>query len=233
MHSLALYAIGDLHLSISSDKPMDIFGGGWENYQEKIRQGFSALKSDDVCVLCGDTSWGMTISESMEDFKFIENLPGKKLLLKGNHDYWWETVTKIKTAFAKNGINSIDILHNNSFTYEGMAICGTRGWLLENEADAGHNAKITAREVARLRASLKAAGDTAVKLCFLHYPPKYKDQTCPEMIDVMNEFGVKDCYFGHIHGYGHRNAVTGESEGIVYHMVSADYIGFAPQQIAP
>ena len=212
---------------------MDVFGGGWENYQEKILQGFSVMRPDDVCVLCGDTSWGMTLKESMEDFKFIENLPGKKILLKGNHDYWWETVTKIKSAFAENGINSIDILHNNSFMYNGYAICGTRGWLLEDEADAVHNAKITAREAARLRMSLKEAGDCAVKLCFLHYPPRYNSQSCSGMIEVMNEYGVRDCYYGHIHGHGHRYAVTGDSEGITYHMVSADYIGFTPQQIAP
>jgi len=228
---LALYTIGDLHLSLSSDKPMDVFGGGWENYQEKIRQGFSTLKPDDVCVLCGDISWGMTIKESMEDFRFIENLPGRKILLKGNHDYWWETVTKIKKAFAENGISSIDILHNNAFSYNGYAICGTRGWLLENEADAVHNAKITAREAARLRASLNAADSSDIKLCFLHFPPRYRDQSCQEIIEVMKEYGVKNCYYGHIHGYGQHYAAVGESDGINYHMVSADYVGFIPQEV--
>ena len=229
--ALSLYAIGDLHLSLGSDKPMDVFGGGWENYIEKIKNGFSLLGPDDVCVLCGDNSWAMSLDGSLEDFAFIGSLPGKKIILKGNHDYWWGTAAKMKSFFAQNGVENIDILHNNCFFYDGIAICGTRGWLAEGEADKEHNQKIMARETARLRASLQAAGNAGEKLCFFHYPPRYKDTVCQDIVDAMNEFGVKRCWYGHIHSYGHRFAVRGEAEGIVYEMVSADFVDFAPQKI--
>ena len=228
---MSLYAIGDLHLSLASGKPMDVFGGGWNNYIEKIRAGFEMLEPDDICVLCGDISWGMSFDECLEDLKFISELPGRKIVLKGNHDYWWETTTKMKAFFAKNGIENIEILHNNCFFYDDAAICGTRGWQMETEADIEHNAKITARESARLRISLQAAGDAAVKLCFLHYPPRFKDFVCSDIIAVMNEYGVRQCWYGHIHGNGHRSAVRGEVDGIVYEMVSADFIDFIPQKV--
>jgi len=228
---MALYAIGDLHLSLGANKPMDIFGGGWENYVGKIKEGFSKLEPGDVCVLCGDTSWGMSLEESLDDFKFVDGLPGRKILLKGNHDYWWSTVKKMEGFFAANGINSIDILNNNCFFYEGAAICGTRGWILESEEDAEFNAKITARETGRLRASLQAAGGVAEKLCFFHYPPRIRDVVSDEIVAVMNEFGARRCWYGHLHSFGHRLAVRGEVEGIGYEMVSADYIGFRPRRI--
>jgi len=226
-----LYAIGDLHLSLGVDKPMDIFGGGWSNYVEKIEAGFSSLGPDDICVLCGDTSWGITFEESLEDFLFIQSLPGKKIILKGNHDYWWNTATKIKGFFSQNDIDSIDILNNNCFFYGGAAICGTRGWLADEGADAEHNAKIMARETGRLRMSLQAAGDAAEKLCFFHYPPRYNDLVCGDFIGVMNEFGVKKCWYGHIHSQGHKFAVRGEVDGIDYEIISADYVDFTPQKI--
>ncbi|MCL2408052.1 MAG: metallophosphoesterase [Oscillospiraceae bacterium] len=228
---MSLYAIGDLHLSLGSDKPMDVFGGGWSNYIEKIKAGFSHLESEDVCVLCGDTSWGMSLEESLEDFCFLNQLPGRKIILKGNHDYWWGTATKLRSFFEQNGIDNIDILHNNSFVYEGTAICGTRGWLIDSESDAEQNSKIMAREVSRLRMSLESADDALDKFCFFHYPPRFKNMVCQDIIDVMNEHCVKNCWYGHIHGSGHRFAVQGEAEGIFYEMVSADFAGFAPKKI--
>ena len=228
---MALYAIGDLHISLTSDKPMDVFGGGWTDYMKKIEAGFSILNKDDICVLCGDSSWGMTLAESIEDLKYISGLPGRKIILKGNHDYWWDTVTKINAALEKNGIDNISILHNNCFFYNDAAICGTRGWIAENELDREHGKKILAREAARLRASLAAAGDASEKLCFLHYPPRYNGIICSEIIDVMREFDVKRCWYGHIHGRGHRGAVRGEVEGIRYELISADFVGFVPQRI--
>ena len=228
---MSLYVIGDLHLSLSVNKPMDVFGGGWSNYVERIKAGFSRLTADDVCVLCGDTSWGMTLEESLEDFRFISKLPGRKIVLKGNHDYWWETTTKINAFFQKNDITGIDILNNNCFNYKGVAICGTRGWLADDETDTAHNKKVMAREVVRLGLSLKAAGAAAEKLCFFHYPPRYKNTICSDIIAMMNAHGVKQCWYGHIHGQGHRFAVCGEVEGINYSMISADYINFTPQKI--
>ena len=227
---MSLYAIGDLHLSLGSDKPMDVFGGGWSNYVEKIKAGFSRLKPDDMCVLCGDISWGTTLKESLLDFQFIDKLPGRKILIKGNHDYWWDTVTKMRTFFEKNGIHSIDILHNNCYIHESAAICGTRGWLTDSDTADEQNKKIMARETARLISSMEAAGE-AVKLCFFHYPPRFKNMVCNDIIAAMDEHGVKQCWYGHIHGLGHRHAVRGTVEGISYEMVSADFLDFAPQQI--
>ena len=229
--NLALYAIGDLHLSLSTDKPMDIFGGGWVNYVEKIKTGFQILNAEDTCVLCGDVSWGMDLDESLEDLLFIDALPGRKIILKGNHDYWWNTAAKMKAFFEAKGIKSIDILHNNSFRYDDVAICGTRGWLADEELSATQNGKIMARETLRLRASLQAAGDANVKLCFFHYPPRFKNTVCHDIISVMNEYGVKNCMYGHLHGEGHRLAVRGLVEGIDYEIVSADFIGFIPQRV--
>ena len=228
---MAIYAIGDLHLSFGVDKPMDIFGGNWDNYVDKIKAGFEVLGPDDICVLCGDTSWGMSLEESLEDFKFIDALPGKKLLLKGNHDYWWETVAKMKAYFEKNDITSIDFLHNNSFSYEGVAICGTRGWLVEEGISSEHNLKITAREALRLRISLEASGSAVPKYCFFHYPPRYKNSLCNEIIDVMQEFDVTQCWYGHIHSTGHHHAAQGIIDGIKYNYISADYINFTPQRV--
>ena len=228
---MALYTIGDLHLSLGSDKPMDVFGGGWINYLDKIKAGFEQLKPDDVCVLCGDISWGMSLQESLDDFLFIDRMPGKKIVLKGNHDYWWATVAKTKNFFEANGINNIEILNNNCFFYEGTAICGTRGWLSDDELSIEQNVKIMARETMRLRASFHAAKDAAEKLCFFHYPPRFKNTACRDIISVMDEYGVKRCWYGHLHGDGHRHAICGEVEGIEYNLVSADFLDFIPQRV--
>lgn len=225
-----LYAIGDLHLSLDADKPMDVFGGGWQNYVERIKAGFSNLTPDDTTVLCGDISWGMDFKSSLSDFKFIDNLPGKKIILKGNHDYWWNSLTKIKAFFAEYGISTIDILHNNCYFYEDVAICGTRGWFFQEEKGDEHDKKIMNRELMRLETSLKLAGEKE-KLCFLHYPPRYGSYICNEMIEILQKYSVKHCYYGHIHGFGHKNAVVTEVDGISYHMVSADYIGFTPEKV--
>jgi predicted phosphohydrolase len=228
---MSLFAIGDLHLSLGGEKPMDIFGGGWDGYVEKIKSGFEIVGEDDVCVLCGDLSWGMTLEESLADFQFIGALPGKKIILKGNHDYWFSTATKAKTFFDKNGVAEIEILNNNWFPYGNAAICGTRGWLNDENVDGPPGGKIMAREVLRLEASLRAAPDGLEKLCFFHYPPRFKNYVCEDIVAVMKKYGVKRCWYGHIHGQAHRLAVCGEADGIEYNMVSADYVNFIPQKI--
>jgi len=228
---MSLYAIGDLHLSLGTNKPMDVFGGGWVNYMDKLKAGFQVLSTEDVCVLCGDISWGMQFRESLEDFLFIDNLPGRKIILKGNHDYWWTTVSKMMAFFEANGITSIEILNNNCFFYNDTAICGTRGWFADDDLSPAQNEKIMTRETMRLRASLVAAGDTSEKICFFHYPPRFKNTVSRDIISVMNEFNVRHCYYGHLHGEGHRLAVRGEIEGIDYELVSADFINFTPLKI--
>ena len=229
---MSLYAIGDLHLSFTTNKPMDVFGPRWENHVEKLREGFSALTAEDVCVICGDVSWGMDLAEAREDFRFIENLPGRKIILKGNHDLWWTSMKKMTTFLEENGFETISFLHNNAYFYgDSAAICGTRGWFYEESKGAAHDKKMIDREVLRLEASLKAGGDRD-KYVFLHYPPRYGDSyVCREITELLRAYGVKECYYGHLHGPGHRAAVQGWVEGADYHLVSADYLGFEPRKI--
>ena len=226
-----LYTIGDLHLSFESSKPMDIFGAEWENHAEKLKANFSTLSDEDMCVICGDLTWGMDMSSCLEDFKFIDRLPGKKIILKGNHDFWWSTASKAMRFFHENNISSIEILNNNCFFYEDIAICGTRGWMCPQENASEHDRKIMQREIQRLETSLKAAGDCERKICFLHYPPIYGRYKAVEMIELMQSYEVRECYFGHIHGAGRVYAVEGVVDGIAYHLVSADHVAFCPVKI--
>ena len=228
---MALYAIGDTHLSLSADKPMDIFGGSWSGYVEKLREGFEEVSAEDTVVLCGDLSWGMSLAQAREDFAFLDALPGKKLLMKGNHDYWWTTVSKMNQFFQENNFTTFEILHNNCALYGDVALCGTRGWFYEEDRGE-HSAKIFNRELIRLETSLKAAGERE-KFCFLHYPPLYQGYRCQEIIDLMKRYGVTRCYYGHLHGGSHRLAVSGDQDGVEYHLVAADYLGFKPELILP
>ena len=227
---MALFAIGDFHLSLGADKPMDIFGDRWENHSEKIREGFQCVSHDDLTVICGDISWGMGLEESAEDFRFIDDLPGRKIILKGNHDYWWSTAAKTKRFFAEKGISTIDILHNNFFEYGDYAICGTRGWFFEEEKGGEHDKKIMARELMRLEASLEAAGDRK-KLVFLHYPPVYQHYRCQEILDLLAQYEVRLCCYGHIHGKGCASAFQGWQNGTEFRLVSADHVNFIPVRL--
>ncbi len=228
---MALYAIGDFHLSLSGDKPMDVFGDIWKDHAEKIKNAFSTLNADDVCVLCGDLSWAIGLEEAKEDFRFIDDLPGRKIILKGNHDYWWSTLSKMNTFFSANGFTSIRILNNNSFLYHDMAVCGTRGWFFEEETGSLHDRKMILREAGRLRRSLESAGD-AEKLVFLHYPPLFQNYICRELTDLLEEFDVKLCCYGHIHAAACRAAFSGWHGGTEYKLVSADHLAFKPLKIA-
>lgn len=227
---MSLYTIGDLHLSLGGDKPMDVFGGRWTNYVEKIRDGFSSLNAEDVTVICGDISWAIDINGAREDFLFIDALPGKKIILKGNHDYWWTTASKAYNFFNENGISTISILHNNCFFYGETAICGTRGWFYEEEKSVLHDKKILNRELMRLEKSLKDAGDHE-KLVFLHYPPKYGNYECTEILDMLEKYGVKHCYYGHLHAGACAYAFKGVYRGVEFKLVSADNVFFIPQKI--
>ncbi len=229
---MALYAIGDLHLSLGASKPMDVFGGRWENYTEKILRGFSGVRPEDTCVICGDLSWGMDLPECLEDFLFIDRLPGRKVILKGNHDYWWSTASKAQKFFGENGITTVEILNNNCLFYGDTALCGTRGWFYEEEKGGEHDKKIMLRETGRLETSLKCAG-AAPRLVFLHYPPKYQGYECPEILRLLREYQVPLCCYGHIHSQGCARAFTGCYNGTEYRLVSADHVDFTPQCIIP
>ena len=227
---MALYAIGDLHLSQSREKPMDIFGENWRNHAENIKNGFASVGAEDLTVLCGDLSWAMDLEEAKEDFRFVQELPGRKIVLKGNHDFWWSTASKAYQLFAREGFDSIGILNNNCFFYGDYAICGTRGWFYEEETGDEHDKKIMRREVLRLEASLKAAGERE-KLVFLHYPPIYQKYVCPEILELLEQHRVRLCCYGHIHGKGCALAFKGWRGCTEFRLVSADHVGFAPVKL--
>jgi len=226
---MALYAIGDLHLSLSVNKSMEVFGPAWKDYVSRIEASLSCLTEDDVLILAGDTSWGMSLNEAEADFRFLDQFPGKKYLIKGNHDYWWVTAAKLHRFFEEKGIHSLDILHNNCVFYGDYALCGTRGWFYEEEQKP-HNAKVLSREIGRLEASLQAAGDKPI-LCFLHYPPMYQGYECPEILATLEKYGVKQCCYGHLHGPTIRRRMEGPRNGTEYSLISADYLGFIPKKI--
>ena len=229
---MALYAIGDLHLSFGADKPMDVFGGAWTSYVDKLREGLSVIGPDDTTVLAGDLSWGMDFDQAREDFQFIAQIPGRKILLKGNHDYWWNTAAKFYRFCQENGFENLFLLNNNAYEYDDYALCGTRGWFYEEERQGTHDEKVFRRELLRLEASLKAA-EREKKLCFLHYPPLYQNYRCPEILQLLHQFGVERCYYGHLHGASHKLAIEGNREGIEYFLVSADYVNFSPVKVLP
>lgn len=224
---MALYAIGDLHLSFGADKPMDVFGKRWEGYVEKLRRGLSVIGPEDTTLLLGDLSWSMDLESAAQDFSFIASIPGRKIILKGNHDYWWTTASKFYKFCATLGFSDMYVLNNNCYCYGETALCGTRGWFYEEDRHGTHDEKIFRRELMRLEASLKAAGERE-KLCFLHYPPIYKGYLCRPILDLLHQYGVKACYYGHLHGESHRLAVTGRFEDIDFHLASADYTDFCP-----
>lgn len=227
---MAVYAIGDLHLSLSGEKPMDIFGRKWENHVEKLAEGFSGIKEEDTVVLCGDMSWGMTLKEALEDFRFVDSLPGRKILVKGNHDYWWTTLSKMRSFLSANHFSSIEIMNNSSFLADGISVCGTRGWFFEEETGSEHDRKILLREVGRLQASL-ASAESPKKTVFLHYPPIYGNYRCEEILNVIRESGVRHCYYGHIHGKGITAAFNGWENGTEYRLISADSLDFRPVEV--
>lgn len=225
---MALYAIGDLHLSLGADKPMDVFGGAWIGYVEKLRQGLSVIRPEDTTVLLGDLSWALDMNSAREDFAFINAIPGRKIILKGNHDYWWTTATKFYRFCAENGFENQFILNNNAYFYGDTALCGTRGWFFEEDAAPGcHNDKIFKRELIRLETSLKAAGERE-KICFLHYPPRYQGYECPEILALLKRYDVKLCCYGHLHSQSHRLAIEGDFDGVTFRLCSADFLNFQP-----
>ena len=229
---MKIFAISDLHLCLSGSKPMDIFGGAWIGYMEKLQHGLSVITESDTTVLLGDLSWALDLEHAREDFAWINHIPGKKIILKGNHDYWWSTATKFHNFCEENGFSDQFILNNNCYFYEDVAICGTRGWFFEENRSGQHDEKIFNRELIRLESSLIAAGDNE-KIVFLHYPPKYKGYECPQIIELLHQYNVRQCFYGHLHGPSHCLAVEGLWDGIEYKLVSADRLNFQPYLIKP
>jgi len=227
---MSVYVISDLHLSFGADKPMNIFRG-WDNYTERLEKNWkSMVQPGDTVVLGGDLSWSIKIENALHDFEFIENLPGKKLLIKGNHDLYWSTLSKMKSFLSLNGITTVDFVHNNAFPVEKIAVCGTRGWFFD---DPQSDKKIILREAMRLETSILDAKKTGLEpVAFLHYPPVYGDRVCNEMFSVIKKHDIKRVFYGHIHGSGIRNAVRGMYEGIEFIATSCDVVGFTPIKVS-
>ena len=227
---MSLYAIADLHLSLSSGKPMNIFPG-WDNHVERLEKNWQATVSpDDTVVVPGDISWAINFDEAKADFDFIDRRNGHKVIMKDNHDYWWNSMAKMNRFLEENGFDTITIVHNNYYPYGEYGICGTRGWIKDTEEPA--DAKVLAREAGRLETSIKAAlADGKKPIVFLHYPPIFANDYNREILDVLFRYDIKTCYYGHLHGNAHRYAVCGEVDGINYQLIAGDFVQFCPKFI--
>ncbi|MCR4436213.1 MAG: metallophosphoesterase [Clostridiales bacterium] len=232
---MALYAISDLHLALGINKPMDIFGDRWNNYMDKLKKLWSeTVTESDYVVIPGDISWATYLEQAEEDFRFIHSLPGIKIIAKGNHDYWWTTLSKLEGFIARHNFSSIRFMHNNSFKLDKIVLCGTRGWKCPGDEDFNaEDRKIYNRELQRLQMSLKSAqpGKDEEIVAALHYPPFNLKREPSEFVDILRAFRVKTCIYGHLHGEGFKNAVTGNICGVQFKLVSADYLNFTPLKL--
>ncbi|SDI03343.1 metallophosphoesterase [Proteiniclasticum ruminis] len=224
---MALYAISDLHLSLSGDKPMDVFSEEWKNHDMRIRENWlKKVKEEDTVLLAGDLSWSMKLQGGKEELDFVAGLPGRKIIIKGNHDYWWGSITKLNSMY-----DNMDFIQNNFFSYEDYAICGTRGWVIPGSSlFKEEDEKIFRREVLRLKMSLDAAKKKGFQkfIVMIHYPPVNETFKDSEFTDIFEEYGVEKVIYGHLHGKSLQRVMTGERKGVEYILTSCDYIGFDP-----
>ena len=241
---MSLFVMADLHLSINeaTDKSMEVFGRRWQGYIDKIEKNWRAVVSvSDTVMIPGDISWAMNTDEARADMLFLDSLPGNKIISKGNHDFWWTTVAKMKRFFEENGIESVRFLYNNAYEAENAIICGSRGWFNDESfqntvggTDVSYE-KIVNREVIRLKLSLdnavalKGESDKEI-IAFLHFPPVFGDFVCREIVDVLKNYGVSRCYYGHIHGNYYLPPKI-DFEGIKFIITSSDYLNFSPLPI--
>lgn len=240
---MSIFAISDLHLSTlaSTNKSMEVFGRRWDGYMTRIKNNWERLVTpSDTVIIPGDISWALSLDESVSDLKFIASLPGRKLLGKGNHDFWWGTMRKHYALFERVGITGIDFIFNNAFIAENLIIAGTRGWYYEEDAQSKTvNAdfeKLTKREAQRLRASLEQAkaikeeapdADCAV---FMHFPPFWNGKASEELMQILHEYSIRRVYFGHIHG-NYTLPPSFDYEDVRMTLISADYLDFIPKII--
>lgn len=236
---MAVFVIADLHLDTKSNqKSMEVFGNRWNGYVNKIQKNWKKIVADsDTVILPGDISWALNLDAAIDDLRWIDALPGRKILMKGNHDFWWSTASKMQKFFCENCINTIDILNNNALEVENYILAGSRGWFtdrsMQNTSGDVDYAKIINREVIRLKMSLDAAKklrEISKKeiLVFLHFPPVWGDFRCEEILALLKEYEIKRCYFGHIHScYNVPSAF--EEDGVRFQLISADYLDFIPQ----
>lgn len=227
---MSLFAIADTHLSFSSDKPMDIFHG-WDNYEERLQKNWNKIVSEtDTVVIAGDISWAMSMEEATEDFRFLNSLNGTKIIMKGNHDYWWATKSKTEKFLKDKGFDTIKILFNNAYKVGDIAVCGTRGWFFDCDKD--EDKKVLLREAGRLKMSVDEADKLGgEKVVFLHYPPLSQNQTCDEIYNIIINSEISQCYYGHLHGNSTAWSFNSERDGVQFRLISADYLEFCPKLI--
>ena len=227
---MALFVISDPHLSFGVDKPMNIFEG-WGNYEKRLAENWTgSVGPSDSVVIPGDISWGLDINETLPDLRFIDELPGTKYILKGNHDLWWPTMKKLTAFLEENGISSIIPVFRNAYEAEGVAVCGTRSWFYDSSEP---KEKVFSREMMRLEASLEEAQKLGTReiIAFLHYPPVFHGMVVQEAVDLLKKYGVRRCYYGHVHGKNINYAFNGVYEDIRFRLVSADALSFRPLMI--
>lgn len=229
---MSIFVIADLHLSFKNPKPMNIFGDNWDEHENKIKEDWiKKVKPNDLVILPGDFSWAMELEDTYLDFEYLNELPGKKLLLKGNHDYWWSTLKKMREFLEINNFNNIDFIYNNSYCFENYIIAGTRGWSL---VDLNGSQKILNRELIRLELSLQEGiqeyGKDKEILVFMHYPPITNAVLAStgeaKFVELMKNYNVRMCMYGHLHSRSHKDAIEGNVNGIEFKLVSADYLDF-------
>lgn len=229
---MSIFVIGDLHLSFHENKPMSIFGANWEKHEEKIKTDWiKKVKPSDLVILPGDFSWSTYLKDTYEDFKYLNELPGRKILLKGNHDYWWTTLTSMRKYLQENNFNNIDFLYNNAYEYENKIFVGTRGWAQTDDAE---DIRLNKREAQRLELSInegiKKYGTEKEIIAFMHYPPltqsNISNNELNEYIRIMKKYNIKKCYYGHLHGTSIKEAVEGEHFGIDFKLTSCDGLDF-------
>lgn len=228
---MKIFAIADLHFDNKKEKPMNIFGDNWINHEEKIMENWKrTVGNDDLVLIPGDISWASKLDEATDDLQKIDELPGTKIIGKGNHDYWWSTSNKLDNL----GLRSIKFLKNNSYEYDSAIICGTRGWdTIEEHSEEASNEKIYLREMNRLKISLESANKSKnVKIVMLHYPPFDSTGLPNEFFKILKEYGADVCIYGHLHGEeGHKNIKEGMIDNISVHCVSSDYMNFNLKRI--
>lgn len=228
---MSIFAISDLHLSLSTDKPMDVFGNKWDNYEDKMKEKWNKIVTDDdLVIIPGDISWAMYLEDTKADFKYIDSLKGQKLLLRGNHDYWWTTLNKMEKYVEENEFKTINFLKNTAYKWGDTAICGTRGWTINYSDVPSEDKKIYDRERQRLILSLENAKSLGVKniISALHFPPIDKEGISRGFMDILEAYGVSRCVYGHLHGDGYKNATFGEINGVKLNLVSCDFLDFTP-----
>ncbi len=227
---MRIFTIADLHLPLGVNKPMDIFGG-WDDYVNRLHDNWQKMVSpQDIVVVPGDISWALKLEQTFKDFEFINALNGTKVFIKGNHDLWWSTRSKVEKFWSDNGFDTLHLVQNDCYRIGESAVCGTRGWINDDSEPA--DAKVIAREAIRLDMSIASAVSQGLRpIVFLHYPPLYANNCNLDILEVLHKYNISHCFYGHLHGNTHAFAINGTRDGITYQLISADFLQFAPMDI--